>query len=39
MAGNTIWANRTGVMLKGNPTDPSSGNSIFSNKEMDVKNG
>jgi parallel beta-helix repeat protein len=39
MAGNTIWANRTGVMLKGNTTDPSSGNSIFSNKEMDFKNG
>ena len=39
MAGNTIWANRTGVMLKGNTTDPSSGNSIFSNTEMDVKNG
>jgi len=27
------------VMLKGNTTDPSSGNSIFSNTEMDVKNG
>ena len=39
MAGNTIWKNRTGVMLKGNTTDPSSGNSIFSNTEMDVKNG
>ena len=39
MAGNTIWANRTGVMLKGNTTDPSSGNSIFSNTEMDVKQG
>ena len=39
MAGNTIWNNRTGVMLKGTPTDPSSGNSIFSNTEMDVKQG
>jgi parallel beta-helix repeat protein len=39
MAGNTIWANRTGVMLKGTPTDPSSGNSIFNNKETDVKQG
>ena len=39
MAGNTIWKNRTGVMLKGTPTDPSSGNNIFSNTEMDVKNG
>jgi parallel beta-helix repeat protein len=39
MAGNTIWANRTGVMLKGTPTDPSSGNSIFNNVEMDVKQG
>jgi parallel beta-helix repeat protein len=39
MAGNTIWKNRTGVMLKGTPTDPSSGNSIFNNTEMDVKQG
>jgi parallel beta-helix repeat protein len=39
MAGNTIWANKTGVMLKGTPTDPSSGNSIFNNQEMDVKQG
>jgi parallel beta-helix repeat protein len=39
MAGNTIWRNRTGVMLKGTPTDPSSGNSIFNNSEMDVKQG
>jgi parallel beta-helix repeat protein len=39
MAGNTIWKNRTGVMLKGTPTDPSSGNSIFNNSEMDVKQG
>jgi parallel beta-helix repeat protein len=39
MAGNTIWANRTGVMLKGNTNNPASGNSIFNNTEMDVKNG
>jgi parallel beta-helix repeat protein len=39
MAGNTIWKNRTGVMLKGTPADPSSGNSIFNNAEMDVKQG
>ena len=39
LAGNTIWKNRTGVMLKGTPTDPSSGNSIFSNTETDVKQG
>jgi parallel beta-helix repeat protein len=39
MAGNTIWKNKTGVMLKGTPTDPSSGNSIFNNAEMDVKQG
>jgi hypothetical protein len=31
MAGNKIWANRTGVLLKGTPTDPSSDNSIFNN--------
>jgi len=39
MAGNTIWKNRTGVMLKGTPADPSSGNSIFNNAELDVKQG
>jgi parallel beta-helix repeat protein len=39
MAGNTIWKNRTGVMLKGTPTDPSSGNNIFNNTELDVKQG
>ena len=39
MAGNTIWQNKTGVMLKGTPTDPSSGNSIFNNTEQDVKAG
>jgi parallel beta-helix repeat protein len=39
MAGNTIWKNKTGVMLKGTPTDPSSGNSIFGNSELDVKQG
>ena len=39
MAGNTIWANKTGVMLKGTPQDPSGGNSIFDNKELDVKQG
>ena len=39
MAGNTIWKNKTGVMLKGTPTDPSSGNSIFNNTEQDVKAG
>ena len=39
MAGNTIWKNKTGVMLKGTPTDPSSGNSIFGNTELDVKQG
>jgi parallel beta-helix repeat protein len=39
MAGNTIWKNKTGVMLKGTPADPSSGNSIFNNAEMDVKQG
>lgn len=39
MAGNTIWQNKTGVMLKGTPTDPSSGNSIFNNTEQDVKQG
>ena len=39
MAGNTIWKNRTGVMLKGTPQDPSGGNSIFNNTEQDVKQG
>ena len=39
MAGNSIWANRTGVLLKVTPMDPSSGNSIFNNKELDVKQG
>jgi parallel beta-helix repeat protein len=39
MAGNTIWANRTGVLLKGTPTDPSSGNSIFDNRDFDVRQG
>lgn len=39
MAGNTIWKNRTGVMLKGTPADPSGGNSIFNNVEQNVKQG
>jgi parallel beta-helix repeat protein len=39
LAGNTIYANRTGLLLKG-PSSPSqSGNSIFGNHEADVKNG
>jgi parallel beta-helix repeat protein len=37
--GNTIWKNKTGVMLKETTNDPSSGNTIFNNTEMDVKKG
>ena len=37
LTNNTIFANRTGVLLKG-PTAPSqSGNSIFGNHEFDIK--
>ena len=39
LAGNTIWKNRTGLMLKGTPTNATSGNSIFNNTEQDVKEG
>jgi parallel beta-helix repeat protein len=39
LAGNTIFANRTGVLLKGPSTPSQSGNSIFGNHEFDIKNG
>ena len=39
LAGNTIFANRTGLLLKGPSAPSSSGNSIFGNHEADIKNG
>jgi parallel beta-helix repeat protein len=39
LAGNTIWANRTGLLLKGPSAPSQSGNSIFGNHEADIKNG
>ncbi|HEY0815281.1 MAG TPA: right-handed parallel beta-helix repeat-containing protein [Pseudonocardia sp.] len=39
LAGNTIFQNRTGLLLKGPSTPNQSGNSIFGNHDSDVKNG
>jgi parallel beta-helix repeat protein len=39
LAGNTIFANRTGLLLKGPSTPNQSGNSIFDNHDADIKNG
>ncbi len=39
LSGNTIFANRTGVLLKGPSAPSQNGNSIFGNHEFDIKNG
>jgi parallel beta-helix repeat protein len=39
LAGNTIFQNRTGLLLKGPSTPNQSGNSIFGNHDADIKNG